>query len=558
MGAIAMIITLAALVPAIATDARAHQPSQTDHGVNATTFAMLWSGDKDGSQTPTQNGSAAGWLASGTDVPFDRPPRAVAVWNRGELTDFPETDANRSVFPPQADRTNGTFIKDAYTELFAVQPTTNARLSPTETPRYAAPHGHGLGTIDYRVEAPPDDTTGDRRVFWSLHDHRINETRLRIDGAVETRRNGSHTPSLAYSELAEYSGNEHRLTLAATVHVVLQKRIEVCVARDLNGNCIKWDVTIRYPTETIVVQDSMSVVEYDLSVSGFAARYPNGDLGRVLYKNKPWLGYALPTGDVRGVWRFYTARDTGWDTLVTSTENNTTRSHSPLHPLQVNAYPIETGPTASPPDSVTILATYGDETQPPTLPPNISLDSLTESYTASYGIATRSPPDENGSTAVTAYGLVRGVTIEVGMEQLASTSLRHSNLTLTVINRTTDTVTVRAHLTDPSTGAPIATTDRGGSVVLAGERVNTRPTGTVTRTLPSGVGSVSARYEPGRWWRYKESYTPDSDVVFVRGTVLQAVALLYRAAIPVSVVLVAIFIIDRLTGWRVWPPWRRV
>jgi len=105
----------------------AHPPNSTDHGVPEETFHKLWSGDQDGANL--SNGSAVEQLGEGTDVPFDSPPRAVERWNRGDHQEFPATNSSVSIHPPDADLTSDQFIKEAYTEVFAVQPSTRARLS---------------------------------------------------------------------------------------------------------------------------------------------------------------------------------------------------------------------------------------------------------------------------------------------------------------------------------------------------------------------------------------------------------------------------------------------
>lgn len=51
-------------------------------------------------------------------------------------------------------------------------------------PLYVALDGNSLGTVDYRVNVPADDTTGDRRVYWSLQSHQINATWLLVDEAA--------------------------------------------------------------------------------------------------------------------------------------------------------------------------------------------------------------------------------------------------------------------------------------------------------------------------------------------------------------------------------------
>ena len=160
-----------------------------------------------------------------------------------------------------------------------------------------------------------------------------------VDGAVETAGGGSHTVDLAYSDIDDYRGERHTLTLEAEITVTLEKHVRTeerhCRTEGNSTTCwTEWDDEYSYPNETVRVSDSITVEEYDLAVSGFVARYPNDDLGPVVYKNGLWLGHSVPNGDVRGVWRFYSARDPDWDTLVRSTEDGSTQTHSPLHPLQ--------------------------------------------------------------------------------------------------------------------------------------------------------------------------------------------------------------------------------
>lgn len=548
-----LLVTSTAAVPI-----SAHPPNSTDHGVPEETFYKLWSGDQDDPSTNTNLSDPPAFeqLGNRTDVPFDSPPRAVEQWNRGDHQEFPATDRSVSIHPPDADLTSRGFIREAYTEIFAVQPSTRARLSATRQPRYVASEGTLRGTVDYRVEVPSDDTSGDRRVFWELESHQIEETNLLVDGEDEADGEGSHTPALSYI-LDGYGGAEHQLTLQATISVELRKEVKVCTSHDDEGDCTNWRENVSFPIESVTVTDSIEVTEYDLAVSGIIARYPNGDLSLVVYKNQPWLGYKLPNGDVRGVWRFYSARDTDWDTLVYSTEDGQRTAQSPLQPLQVNAYPIETGPTPSPRGNVTILDVYGVSTEPPRLPSNVNLDILTEPYTASYGIATRAATNESIDT-VRAWGLVRGVEAERSTDEFARIQIHESNLTLTVINQTADTATVRVHLRDASSGAPINTADRDGYIVVDGQRLNTSENGTVTATVERPPGGISAHYEPGHWWLNPPGYTSDADTVLLQGTVLQLISTLFRISVPVSLFLLGVFIIDRFTGWRVWPPWRHL
>ncbi|WP_276248582.1 hypothetical protein [Haladaptatus sp. YSMS36] len=525
--------------------------NETDHGLSEATFHTLWSGDVDNTNASAvenltgDSPAEMRELAAMTDIPFNAPPKAVEQWNRGDLQDFPETDAGTSIHPPNATLADSVFIKDAYVEVFAVQPSTRARLSPEDRPLYVAPNGSVLATIDYRVQRTMLDEASGERTDAQLLDHRIVETRLLVDDELETTTVGSHTPTLSYESLSDYAGDEHTLTVEADIAVELSPHSKACSGESCSVR-----------TETLTVRDELQVTEYDLSVAGYRGVYPNGDLGLYVGKNHPWLGYSLPNGEVNGVWRFYSARDSEWDTLVSSTEDGDTERNSSLQPLQVNAYPMETGPTAAPRDLVTIQGTYGAETTPPTLPEHVHLDVLTEPYTASYALTTRTKTTDHTLRNVTAHGLVRGVETRLNEGTFIDIPIHKSNLSLSVVNTTAKTVTVEATLRDAQTDEPIATDEREGSLVIAGERVNTSDDGTVTHTLPRNAGSVSARFDPGRWWVDGSGFTSDSAVVYVGGGPLAFLTTLYRIGVPVSTFLFAVFIIDRFTGWRIWPPWR--
>ena len=227
--ATAVVVVAVVLVGTVAVaPALAHPENETDHGVDERTFVVLWSNDEDGNvsaQAGDGELAALRQLANGTDIPLNSPPRAVERWNRGDLADFPETGEDVSIHPPDADTEDGRFVRDAYAELFAVQSSTRARLSESRTPLYVASDGNALGTADYRVDVPADDTTGDRRVYWSLQSHRVNSTQLLVDGAVETTGGDSHTVDLAYSDLDDYRGERHTLTLEAEITVTLEKHV---------------------------------------------------------------------------------------------------------------------------------------------------------------------------------------------------------------------------------------------------------------------------------------------------------------------------------------------
>lgn len=550
----------------LATPTAAHPPTDPDHGVNASTFETLWSGDEEQEDVGAlANASALAVLANGTDVPLDTPPQAVEEWSRGDHREVPTSDASRSIAPSGADLKQGRFIKDAHATVFAIKPSTTVLLSPDEQPRYVAPNGSVLAMVDHRVAVPEASESADRQVSWSVASARIVETRLEVNGEVLDRTPRTQRPVLDFSDLDQRADEELTLTVVAEIHAELQQTVSVRDRRCVQDNetnsteCRSaWETSVSVTTEQITVTDSVEVVPYGLSVSGFWARYPNGDLGLVVFHNQPWLGYSVPAGDVRGVWRFYSARDPAWDTLVVRNESGSTTVHSPAHPLAVSAYPFKPGPTATPRGRVSILDAYGSETEPGRLPAEVHLDALTTPYTASYGLATRIRSTNATYEDVTAYGLVRGVETPAKSKYFVEIPINRSELELSVVNRTDESVTVRARLVDASSGELINTVDRDEYVELAGERVNTSGNGTATRTLPLDPGGITARYVAAPWWHHGRSYTGSSDVVLDRTSTLDPLGTAFRLGVPIGLFLVGMFLIDRITGWRIWPPWRGV
>jgi hypothetical protein len=72
-------------------------------------------------------------------------------------------------------------------------------------------------------------------------------------------------------------------------------------------------------------------------------------------------------------------------------------------------------------------------------------------------------------------------------------------------------------------------------------------------TVPRPAGALTARYEPGAWWRTDQAYLQSSDTVYIRGTNIPIVETLYQLALPIGSFLVAVFLIGRVTGWDIWP-----
>lgn len=540
------------------------RPGTEGNGLTENESATLWSRDNDSRYITNaeyrraygERRTAVQQAANGTDLTFRRPPATAGIWTQNDFGDYTAGNASVSVYPASANRTNSTLIRDAHATVFAVTPSTVAHTEPGTTTQYFAPQGTVLGAVDYRVVVPDatgarDSPIGDspgpvnwtvnrtgapvenrtvvrttRRVTWSRESHEIEEVRLKRGGEVVTGTNGSHRPRIPY----DLAGGEATLTLEADIEVQLVRNVTVTrwassssqngTRRVVRGR--QHNVTV--VTDSVTVSDRIEGVVYDLDPTLQYARYPDGDLGVAAFQQVPWQGYELP-GDhdvrVRGVWRFYTARDTGWETLVRSSATGTTRNRSDALPVLVHAYPSRIGPRIEPAGHGSeLLDRWGRPKPSPagTLGDNVSVEVVTDEYEPSYGLATRY--DGNASTPITVHGIVHGVnrTLQPTTDGRERT-IRRSNLTVERINANASGVTLRITLRDAATGEPIGLTaserlwygdlfveEESAYVTVGDRRVRTNLSGmTTVRIEDSGVYTV--RYHPATWLTHNPSYT---------------------------------------------------
>ena len=537
-----------------------HPPETTDHGVSESAFRDLWSGDEEQQTAATANTSAPEILRQTSDVPLDAPSKAAETWNRRDIAEMPETGQARAIHPEAATRTDGTYLKDVGIAIAGVTPSTKVMLSERRQPLYIAPNGTVLGTVDYRVAVPTGTDSPTRRTEWDVTSHEIQSVTLQIDGETVANTTTDNAVRLNYRNRPRNVSGSQPLALQATVTAELTETIyrEKTVCTTVNGNrtCRDyWTRRVETHDETVTVEQTRQVSVYDPTLSGYQTTYPDGDLGVVVFRSQPWYGLELPSGDIRGTWRFYVARDKEWDALSETDGETTTTRHSPVHPVQVYAYPIRTGTTRDAPRDITVLDSYGREFRAPDLGSSIALDSSTGTYEGSFGIAARAP-SEDTEQPVRAIGLVRQSQTHLSPETTATLPVNRSDIGLTVQNTSADTVKVRVTLRDAATGVPIETATRDGYIQLDGERVNTTANGTVQATIPRQGSAITATYRPGDWWRTVPGYVGDSATVSTGGTVLQYLHLLFTIAVQIGTLLLAGLLLDRITGWGFWPPWR--
>ncbi|RKD88544.1 hypothetical protein [Halopiger aswanensis] len=497
------------------------QPGTEENGLTENESATLWSRDSDNyisqeeyRQRYGENRSAVRQVANGTDVTFKRPPATAATWTRNDFEDLDAGGADTSVHPSHADLEDGVFIDDAHATIFAVQPSTRGHLESGETPLYIAPNGTMRGFVDYRVRVPNGSSSGNTTIEWSLTEHEIEEARLKKDGETIATEDGSHTPALDYQIEDDWSAN---LTLEAEISARLKK-----TTRFDQGN--RTDVDVTYRTESRNVSDAIDVEIYDLSAYPYYAEYPNGDAGVAIFQSRPWQGYTLTEdGDarVRGVWRFYTARNTNWDTLVQSNRTDRTTVESDAIPVYVHAYPSRIGPRAEPVrDGPELVDTWGTDHPSPvsTIGDNVNIDIVNQSYTTTYGVAVRAETVDREALHVA--GIVRGVNASIAEPDGGSErQLRRSNLSVKVLEQNQSQATLRIELQDNQTGAPITLDDtrqypirgttRNGYITVADQRVETNESGVAIVTIDE-PGIYTANYHPGSWLGHNPAYVTDS------------------------------------------------
>ncbi|MFC6723488.1 hypothetical protein ACFQE1_03605 [Halobium palmae] len=496
------------------------RPGTEGNGLSENESATLWSHDADNYTSQEEYRQRYGdertslhQLANGTDITFKRPPATAATWTRNDFEDLEPGGSDTSVHPPHASLEDGVFIEDAHATLFALQPSTHSHLESGETPLYIAPNGTMRGLVDYRVRVPNGSTSGNRTGEWSLTEHEIEEVRLQKDGETIARTNGSHTPAIDYQIDDDWSAT---LTLEAEIHVRLKKTRRTDVG---NGT----DVVYREETQN--VSDSVNVEIYDLSAYPYYAEYPNGDAGVAIFQSRPWQGYTLTNevnASVRGVWRFYTARNTNWDTLVRSNRTGSGEVESDAIPVYVHAYPSRIGPRTEPVrDGPEVIDTWGTEHPSPlgTIGESVNIEVVNQSYETTYGVAVRA--ENVDREALHVAGIVRGVNASIVESDAGSErQLRGSNLTVEVLQQNQSQATLRIELRDNQTGAPIVLNDnarrypiggstRDGYITIANREVETNASGVAIVTITE-PGIYTARYHAGSWLGHNPAYVSDT------------------------------------------------
>ena len=456
-------------------------------------------------------------LATCTDITFKRPPDTAERWTAMDFERLQPGDDRTSIYPEGASRTDSELIADAHVSIFSVQPSTRVHLDDTAVPLYIAPEGTVRSFVDYRIRSPPEPSNlaENATVEWSVLETDITEIRVYTDDTEQTSVSGSHTSEIPYA--FEYAGRSS---------LRVEADIEATAQAEIIGNETVTPETEIY-TDRLTVESEQDVVVYDPRVQRYIAEYPDGETAVGIFTAQPWDSYTLSSSsdaEVRGVWRYYTGKDTGWGTLTERSGTHTTTLEDTAVPVYVHAYPSESGPRVEPVrDGPTIEEVWGTqyESPAPTVHEHVAIDIVDSPYQRSYGVATRYDHIEVDEMVV--HGIVRGTTIDVTDEQTEIRTVRNAELEAEIIDQTESEATVRLTLRDAETGlpimlenpfenpqfAPISGGSRTGYVTIAGERLETDISGVAEITLTE-PGVHAATYHPESWLNRDPAYTGDT------------------------------------------------
>jgi hypothetical protein len=144
-------------------------------------------------------------------------------------------------------------------------------------------------------------------------------------------------------------------------------------------------------TETVTAEDTLEVRPYDTSFPPPVAvygRYPNDDTALFFLREGPWSSVSLPNGTtVHSNWRFFSAREEGWEGMRVSTAIGEAVRDKSYHPLQVHAYPSRSGVHVD--GDAELRSVLGNEYDPPSLSDGLSFALPTERYKTTQGFDLR-------------------------------------------------------------------------------------------------------------------------------------------------------------------------
>lgn len=527
-----------------------HDPSNGTAGGKRT----YWSGDDDsgGGESPM------GQVAAASDLWFTTPPAAVSVWNREAADELESTDVEHSRYPPDAATANGAYLRDVAVDVFTSQPSTVVHRSAGETARFVGSDGEVQGWVDYRVALPPDRSRENTTTTWSIHRHEISEVRLLVDGSEVDVMDGGHRPILEFADLETTDEKLRSLSLEATAEVTVvnttTRQRETCYSVGTRPVCTEYETQSETShSEEVTASKTVAVHVYDLDPSVRAVRANGSRRGIVVSTSAPFGGVSVGSEYIDGGWRFFSMRNPRWDRRVLASADGSRIVTGTVHPLQVHAYPSPSREAASVTERGERIHRSGETRAPPQLPQSVDLARPTESYESIRTVGIPAGALDDDTEAVTVQGLVNGSNQTVRIQQ--SRSLNPTQIEVEQVRIANGSVHLHFTLLIASSGRAIDTSSRQGALRVAGATVQTNSSGVAIAEVPIGRDPVVVAFEPAPWWDDDAAYLASRRVVQVGHTGQWFAGEATAISILASVGLLAVFL-DRVTGVRLWPPWR--
>jgi len=519
------------------------------HGYNTSVIQAGLSLDPDTNYRTNANfsGDVAAARVDATDVTYGHPVSTYEHWNQEEHAEFTAGGEDTSRYPQQATRYDGRIIHDAHITRFTHTPSTVAYYD-NQTVRYSAPNGTVRGVVDYRVTEPADDERPqvevDRYDTYkerSLIGHSIEsvclireEKRGQITAddepcsSIWTIGTGSPgpRPEIEYEDTPRRSATNY--TLVAVIEADIEIRVRQFRPSD-DEYTESWPVVDTYTiTDRVVATDQWETIPYELQRTAFSqtdnsgTRYENDRAGvYVEPPDQPWAGIVVDDTYISSEWRFYSHRDTGWDTTITTTNSgDTATAEYDTVPIQQHAVPGPHGVSIQqPPEGSDIAVADVQRGGERTIPAAASHENL------SVGIAGNQsqslPRNYSRVSSVTIQGEnidFNNVTVKGpvnGTQKRATTAAlrfeptrKDSNLTARVVDTNATHVAVEIKLVDEDgSPIPLGNTNKGVIRLPTNETIQTNRTG-YARVVIENYTSGTITYEPETWHGKTSAYKP--------------------------------------------------
>jgi len=584
------VLCLCIIIAALGTAGAGVQATAEYNGLSQNESLSLFSRDVDGDKdaqppvygplTADSDAQEALQRFDSGDREYDLPPERAPTWTENAFDQIPTGDFSRdsSIHPSGASLNQGRFIKDAHLTIFSITPSTVAHES-SGTTRYIGADGAVRALGDYRV-AVPETTVSDgassdvisKTVTWSVQSAGHDDLTLYVDGQ-QAASSSSRAAALRY-ELGDLDVDE--LTVDTTFRVTLEKKttikrrvdidnensdnretaVEAATPNgtDTEGSDVETVTRTELVSESVDVRAQTTAEAYDLSDIEAVVGIENGTGRRlVLDTETPVSSYAVSREDaedpvvVQTHWQFFTARDTTWDRLKTSTAGGTETTSRMAVPVGIHAYPSQEGLKTSEQDiaGARKLRAHGTNREPPSIPENVQVDVRDRSYSAHTGFSARHPTVDT-SERIQIHGIVRNQNMTRSWADIPQREVHPVDLSMTVVSGNSDQTTLRVTLRDETTGEPLPvdSTKTVVTVVHGGKHkdVDVGEDGTGTVTF-SSFGGFSAHYEPLPWT------AGDTDVAYSRD---QAFAREAGVSSPSSWVGMALAIVEQF--WWLFLP----